>query len=576
VFHCLQSGEFPIRPHPVPASVFAPTEEDVIVERIRRYRKAELRRAMTPERGRAPLPAVGFRLTPSTPSREYFDGEPEGPADAWWPNRATPSGLHPGDWRPGTVDWEASSCDMEEPLERGWAGNLQWVRDAYAARWRAQDEQPRPRLILDSEGLSRGSCLPEEGGGPLPVRNRARVMGRYDAERKKAMRRKVTPDEMSRREVANRDHMEDRAGWCGTRSAIVERRLPAAGVEIERAVVPLACGTRRCEACFTRIRSHAGQRLRGPWTQFLTLTTPHVKGRRLHHWRRASEWATKFFTRLRDIARKGQRRCVCRRSESDPDHVEMRIDGEKFHYAWVVEPHQTGWPHWHCVHNAAFLCDNFVRTVWASVTGSEMVLTKRKQVHTRNGVCRYLVKYLTKAVYSDDILAILYRKRLWASTMPAEETWSLGYEVVGFAKTENIAAVYEGRHVPHRSDDDAPMVLDRAWELVQLCKGKFARWRISCGVEDIERKIFDDEERERFREWWERRWARARVGPEKNVRTAAGPKVLMGRSTGNATRIDRDAARRRSMVRIRKDIQQVDVLAQSRGRSDEVREESGG
>jgi hypothetical protein len=205
-----------------------------------------------------------------------------------------------------------------------------------------------------------------------------------------------------------------------------------------------------------------------------------------------------------------------------------------------------------------------------------MVLTKRKQVHTRNGVCRYLVKYLTKAVYSDDILAILYRKRLWASTMPAQETWSLGYEVVGFAKTENVAAVYEGRHVPHRSDDDAPMVLDRAWELVQLCKGKFARWRISCGVEDIERKIFDDEERERFREWWERRWASARVGPQKNVRTAAGPKVLMGRSTGNATRIDRDAARGRSMERRRKDLQPADVLAEGRWWSDEAREGTGG
>jgi hypothetical protein len=564
VFRCIQTGDFPIRPHPIPASVFAPSEEDVIAERVRRKRKTELRRAMTPERGRAPLPPVGVRIVPSSPSREFFDGEPGGAADAWWPNRETPSGLHPDDWRPGTVDWEESTCDMEEPLEGGWAGNLQWVRDAYAARWRAQDLEPRQRLILDTGGLTRGSYREESFPAELPQRNRARVIGRYRAEREKAARRNVTPDVLSRRERANIDHMADRAGWCGTRSAIIERQLPAAGVEIERAAIPLACGTRRCEDCFKRIRAHAGRRLMGPWTQFLTLTTPHEDGRRHHHWRNASRWATKFFARLRDIARKGPRRCVCGLSAKDPDHVEMRVDGGKLEYAWVVEPHKSEWPHWHCVHNASYLCDNLVRMVWASVTGSEMVVTKRKKVHERNGVCRYLTKYLTKAIYSEEVLAILYRKRLWASTIPAEETWFSGYKVVGFAKTDNIGAVFEGRHVPHRTDGDGPMVLDRAWELVQLCKGKFARWRISCGVEDIERKIFDDEERERFREWWERRWASARVGPEKNVRTAAGPKLLVGRSTGNATRIDRDAARRRSMVRTRKDLQQVDALAKSR------------
>src|ERR1700676_886291 len=99
-----------------------------------------------------------------------------------------------------------------------------------------------------------------------------------------------------------------------------------------------------------------------------------------------------------------------------------------------------------------------------------------KPVYDRNGICRYLVKYLTKAAFPDHILAVLYRKRLWGrSNTPSRKKssgWSM-LETVEIPKENDVRELTAVRPSPWKS---AVRVSDRAWKITGALKGRWVTW----------------------------------------------------------------------------------------------------
>ena len=166
------------------------------------------------------------------------------------------------------------------------------------------------------------------------------------------------------------------------------------------------CGRRGCGPCFKTFAKRAAKRLIGEWKLILTLTLPQ-KGRDVGNAHRTiAAMMTRYCARLRGLVRRKSSLC--------------ELDG-KLQYAWVIEPHKSGWPHVHMVLSASWLSIEWARCMWADLCGTRSAWVEIEEVRDQTACRDYLCAYLTKAVWSDDLLAIHYRRRLWASTMPEKE-----------------------------------------------------------------------------------------------------------------------------------------------------------
>jgi hypothetical protein len=149
---------------------------------------------------------------------------------------------------------------------------------------------------------------------------------------------------------------------------------------------------------------------------------------------------------------------------------------EQLKYAWVLEPHQDGWPHVHMVVEPDYVDYTWLRGVWSQCCGVVDAWVYGEQVYSIDGACRYLCKYISKAQLSIEILAILFRRRMWATnlerpenpepkwfreeTVSSEDAWrdagrgdawlpEMGWAVMsakpgGYAMWERLAASEEG------------------------------------------------------------------------------------------------------------------------------------
>lgn len=252
--------------------------------------------------------------------------------------------------------------------------------------------------------------------------------------------RRVTPRHDSIRlsdsERVRVRQMTARALGCGVSMISLTRAVPhARGVTQQRLVMAVPCGTRMCEACDSERRKREAGRVEGHWRLFYTLGVPSAAWRADVAWRLAGTWVKALF---REIRRELARTAGARVKVSDEERARVdvvnqgRREGSRrlapLQYAWCLEPHKSGWPHVHFVTNAHYIGFEWIKRTWSKIVSAEVRWARYERVTDRDGVCRYLSKYISKTTFSPDITAILYRRRQWASTTPRQVAQKAGWE----------------------------------------------------------------------------------------------------------------------------------------------------
>src|SRR6185312_2923854 len=112
------------------------------------------------------------------------------------------------------------------------------------------------------------------------------------------------------------------------------------------------------------------------------------------------------------------------------DKARSRIRGPaKLEYAWALEAHKDGWPHIHECLNLDWLEFRWARNEWTRCLGVAKAHIDGRVVWDVEGTCRYLSKYIAKGGLTPEILALLRRRRAWASTVPLPDIPDTGYWV---------------------------------------------------------------------------------------------------------------------------------------------------
>ncbi len=398
---------------------------------VHTHKRSRHREAIRRERGRATsggrLPTSEqcaalrwmYRLDPHTEMGEDWD--------YWDDSRQEPSGIHPYDVR-GGVPLDATELypSDEAPAWRVERQGRQGARHQGDYRSCPACWPARPG-ILDAGGLSFSA---EDRPGPATPKKRIRREAYQRARRRRLANKRRPLDrgpDLTQRESARMQRNRERGALCGQYAQVLQRRLPAAGVLAETLVIPLVCGLRRCPTCFERARKSARYRMEGPYRQFVTFTLSREGISRLHAWRHMSKWVGELMKRLAREADKGIWQCYAENCEKREPHEIVNSCGQKLEYAWVIEPHETPWPHVHVAWSARYVCYDWLREQWREITGQDVEWTKTKEVYTVDGVCRYMTEYMTESVYTEDILAVLYRRRIWTSTVRKRPKWEQGY-----------------------------------------------------------------------------------------------------------------------------------------------------
>lgn len=190
-----------------------------------------------------------------------------------------------------------------------------------------------------------------------------------------------------------------------------------------RMVVQAHCGLRRCESCDARIREHQASRVEADWKLFFTRTIPHGADA-APAWRAMPRWNRIWYRELRRelaISRRRWPNVGERRADQRAARIQLarsRIRGAgRLRYAWVYEQHRDGWPHVHECLSLEWLDYGWARSVWRKAVRDRRARIDGRRVWATDGVCRYLVKYVSKGGLTADVLAVIHGKRAWASTV---------------------------------------------------------------------------------------------------------------------------------------------------------------
>lgn len=330
--------------------------------------------------------------------------------------------------------------------------------------------------ILDSDGLFVTSGLGLIAGAAVESPDGRQRLARARAAYTRRWGSGDVRRDMTDREVANYWHGIRCRRLCRTHAAILERRVPSGGITVERMAVPMGCGHRICPECFEESRLVAADRLRGPWTQFLTLTFGHQDGMFLHTWRMMSRWASLMMRAIRRAANKGEAACTCGGKRKGENHPRIRLSGQKFDFGWVIEPHGTMWPHLHVALSTEYLCYVWARKQWARVTGQVVRMIKMKEVTDEDGFCRYLVKYLTKSSFPDILLAVIARRPIWGRSRRYRDTDRSGWVLAERVRMEGVGPQ---RNVEQLEPDRGLSCVEKGmgvWRVTGKLNGKWIRW----------------------------------------------------------------------------------------------------
>lgn len=260
--------------------------------------------------------------------------------------------------------------------------------------------------------------------------------------------------ELSLGELEQLERNRERAAACATHWRLWWRLEHGGSVPREELlVVPRRCGLRSCPNCGARLRARHQGRTRHGWQSLILLTVPHRGRDAAEAWRKIHAQLARFIRLFRRAHKDG-------------------MVGDKsapFAYAWALEHHRDGFPHIHVVSTVTGLTWESLRSLWKESAG-EWCYVGVETVRDETSACDYLSKYIAKGVTLERILAILYRRRLWARSRgvgPALEANSGEWTDLG------PAAAYE-----RELGDAAENGWDAAWAAQS---GARLLWRYSDG-----------------------------------------------------------------------------------------------
>lgn len=177
----------------------------------------------------------------------------------------------------------------------------------------------------------------------------------------------------------------------------------------EQLIAPRQCGQRGCPSCGERARQRHRQRVLGRWHTAVLLTLPQAALSVGEAWRQIHSHLARWIRKLRTALKTGS--------------WAVR-GGERLSYSWALECHSSGYPHVHLVTDCRWISWEWIRRTWGETIGFGAPFVSCQRVRDESEACAYLAKYVAKTVLPLDLLAVLYRKRLWASTLrkrPREE-----------------------------------------------------------------------------------------------------------------------------------------------------------
>lgn len=269
------------------------------------------------------------------------------------------------------------------------------------------------------------------------------------------------------------------------------------GVKESRLVVQAMCHNRMCPPCDARRRAAEAVRLEGSWKTFWTMGVPASVFSAGRAWRKISQWVGRFFRELRRAFRSGEpaadfkmARSERRRIERENEEREKGRPAPYLQYAWCLEPHESGYPHVHWVTNLSRINANWVKALWSRIIRARVRWAVVKRVKTVDGVCRYLAKYQSKAVFTADIAAMLFRKRTWATTTkrPKKE------------KSEWARFVPEkGESLFQQTSKASEWAAAFEWSVVGSDPGKYGLWQRTFSVEEWSE--YNDQKFQRMSKW---------------------------------------------------------------------------
>jgi len=152
------------------------------------------------------------------------------------------------------------------------------------------------------------------------------------------------------------------------------------------------------------------------WSRFLTLTVDD-DCRPERGWRRSVDWIGKFCHWLRRENREGRARTR---------------HGAALEYTWSIEEQPgTQQVHFHMLMNIVWIDYTRLREAWQRIVGRPFAWVNASWVRDRRHAAYYVSRYVSKARLTDDVLAILYRRRQWHSTVPAPAAEVSGWRFDG-------------------------------------------------------------------------------------------------------------------------------------------------
>jgi hypothetical protein len=256
---------------------------------------------------------------------------------------------------------------------------------------------------------------------------------------------------------------------CGSRWMRLSR---TEGGQDERLLVPLGCGRRACPDCgasalrYHFARVHQDREAGFGWRQFWTFTVPPAHGG-AESFRKGNARIQRLLRWVRDEARAGR----------------IRLDGSRLEYTWSLERQQeaTQSPHWHVLTNVLFFDWAALTRKWQQIVGTAYANTDYRSVKNEEQLMAYICKYVAKEQLPPDLLAVMYRKRLFASTVPAPKKTKRGW-----MKEEEVPSDVA------ESETECPGAFQPGlgWKVVWNAPGKGARWSRPARMGKMTRQAF--------------------------------------------------------------------------------------
>lgn len=408
------------------------------------------------------------------------------------------------DWHTGVKPPGESNCDIDYQDERdripGWNPfeNRAARRRNERARARARVTPPRKWSPLAGEARNVPAAL-----------HKSPHFGRRAWSLEASPRKVILSPNF--RDLAR--HLLGQAFNCRSRWIAMTRvDVRESGDREMRMVCAQRCKTRQCGDCEGARRARQCARVAGQWGLFFTLTWPQAHLGNAEIWEQAHGAIGVFVRELRrEMAHRSDHRIrktlrgeVARVARAERSRARIECE-DKLEYAWALESHESGFPHVHMCINATWLDYSYVRELWSRACGVMVARINGRRVWSVDGICRYLSKYVSKGGLELAILAILYRRRLWACTLrnivKSESKWIPDPTVSSRDAREECLdrATFGARFgwkVEMGSDDEyavwsRPLRLAQPRTQEDAEKGQFLDWRVARYLARRRRSIPD-------------------------------------------------------------------------------------